>query len=43
LDGAIDSEGEEDETNEGCVVVVGSIDGNSEGLVLLSIVGICDG
>ncbi len=44
LDGAIDFEGEEDgDTNEGCVDIDGIIDGNSEGLVLLAIVGNCDG
>ena len=40
LDGAIDSEGVEDgDTNEGCIDIVGIIDGISDGLVLLAIVG----
>ena len=42
FDGAIDPEGEDD-TNVGCVDIDGSIDGTSEGLVLLAIVGNCEG
>jgi len=43
LDGAIDSEGEEDDTNVGCVDVDGSIDGILEGLILTAIVGNWEG
>ena len=43
LDGAIDSEGDEDDTNVGCIDIDGSIDGNSEGLLLIAIVGDWEG
>ena len=44
FDGAIDPEGDEDgDTKLGCVDIDGSVDGTSEGLVLLAIVGNCEG